>query len=43
MMSSMTIKERRNPQYFKREPDRKLRVVNGSGRKMDELNKMISE
>jgi signal recognition particle subunit SRP54 len=42
-MQSMTKKERRNPILFKKQPDRKIRVINGSGRKPDELNKMLSE
>jgi signal recognition particle subunit SRP54 len=42
-MSSMTLKERRNPHLFKKEPNRKIRVVKGSGRKPDELNKLLSE
>jgi signal recognition particle subunit SRP54 len=28
---------------FKKEPNRKIRVVKGSGRKPDELNKLLSE
>lgn len=43
LMSSMTLKERRNPQLFKKQPNRKIRVVKGSGRKPDELNKLLSE
>jgi signal recognition particle subunit SRP54 len=39
----MTLKERRNPQLFKRQPNRKIRVIKGSGRKPDELNKMLNE
>jgi signal recognition particle subunit SRP54 len=42
-MKSMTLKERRNPHLFKKQPDRKLRVVKGSGRRMDEINKLLSE
>lgn len=41
LMSSMTLKERRNPKIFKRQLNRKLRVIKGSGKKMDELNKLI--
>ncbi|GAA5414664.1 signal recognition particle protein [Ureaplasma ceti] len=41
MLSSMTLKERRNPKLFKKQPSRKLRVVKGSGRNMDELNKLL--
>ncbi|MBQ0045358.1 MAG: signal recognition particle protein [Mycoplasma sp.] len=43
LMSSMTKKERRNPALFKKQPNRKIRVVKGSGRKPDELNKMLSQ
>ena len=43
LMSSMTKKERRNPHLFKKQPNRKIRVVKGSGRRPDELNKMLSE
>lgn len=43
LMSSMTKKERRNPHLFKKEPSRKARVVCGSGRKADDLNKMLSQ
>jgi signal recognition particle subunit SRP54 len=39
----MTLKERRNPILFKKFPNRKMRVIKGSGRKPDELNKMLSE
>ncbi len=42
-MSSMTKKERRNPALFKKQPNRKIRVVKGSGRKPDELNKMLAQ
>ncbi len=42
-MSSMTKKERRNPALFKKQPNRKARVIKGSGRKPDELNKMLSQ
>ena len=43
LMTSMTLKERRDPRLFKKEPNRKIRVVKGSGRKPDELNKMLSQ
>lgn len=43
LMSSMTKKERRNPALFKKQPNRKIRVVKGSGRKPDELNKMLAQ
>ncbi len=43
LMTSMTKKERRNPRLFKKEPNRKIRVIKGSGRKPDELNKMLAQ
>ncbi|MDR0340848.1 MAG: signal recognition particle protein [Mycoplasmataceae bacterium] len=43
LMSSMTKKEKRNPHILERETTRKIRIVKGSGRKMDELNKLLSE
>lgn len=43
LMTSMTLKERRDPRLFKKEPSRKIRVIKGSGRKPDELNKMLSQ
>lgn len=43
LLSSMTIKERRNPSIIKKNVNRKIRIVKGSGRKMDELNKLLSE
>ena len=43
LLNSMTLKERRNPKLFKKQPNRKVRVVKGSGRKMDELNKLLKQ
>ena len=43
IMTSMTLKERRDPKLFKKEPNRKIRVIKGSGRRPDELNKMLSQ
>ncbi|MDR1234984.1 MAG: signal recognition particle protein [Mycoplasmataceae bacterium] len=43
LMTSMTLKERRNPGLFKKYPNRKIRVVKGSGCKPDDLNKMLAE
>ena len=43
LLNSMTLKERRNPKLFKKQPSRKLRVIKGSGRKMDELNKLLKQ
>ncbi len=43
LMTSMTKKERRNPKLFKKQPNRKARVVKGSGRKPDELNKLLKQ
>jgi signal recognition particle subunit SRP54 len=39
----MTLKERRNPQLFKKQPTRKARVIKGSGRTNEEFNKLIHE
>lgn len=39
----MTLKERRNPKLLQRESGRKARVIKGSGRKPDELNKLLKE
>ncbi|MDE6289357.1 MAG: signal recognition particle protein [Ureaplasma sp.] len=41
LLSSMTLKERRDPRVFKKQPNRKVRVVKGSGKSMDELNKLL--
>ena len=43
LLSSMTLKERRDPRLFKKQPNRKVRVVKGSGRTMDELNKLLKQ
>lgn len=43
LLNSMTLKEKRNPILLKKNPNRKARIVKGAGRKMDELNKMLSE
>lgn len=42
-MSSMTLKERRQPKLLQRELNRKVRIIKGSGRKPDELNKLLKE
>jgi signal recognition particle subunit SRP54 len=39
----MTLKERRNPSLFKKEPTRKIRVIKGSGRTSEEFNRLIKE
>ena len=39
----MTLKERRNPALLKKNPNRRIRVIKGSGRKADELNKLLNE
>ena len=39
----MTVVERKNPHLFKRQPSRKERVIKGSGRKPDELNKLLNQ
>ncbi len=41
LMNSMTLKERRNPKLLKKDASRRVRIVKGSGRSMDELNKLI--
>lgn len=43
LLSSMTVKERRNPSLIKKNPSRKIRITKGSGKKMDDLNKLLSE
>ena len=43
LMNSMTLKERKNPVLFKKQPSRKERVIKGSGRKPDEFNKLINQ
>ncbi len=43
LMNSMTLKERRNPALIRKSISRRTRIVNGSGRKPDELNKMLNE
>ena len=43
LMNSMTVKERKNPILFKKQPSRKERVIKGSGRKPDEFNKLINQ
>lgn len=42
LMNSMTLKERKNPHLFKKQPSRRERVIKGSGRKPDEFNKLIN-
>lgn len=43
IIGSMTLKERKNPKLFKKQPNRKIRVIKGSGRKPDELNKLLKK
>lgn len=43
LLSSMTLKERRDPRVFKKEPSRRIRVLKGSGRSPDELNKLLKQ
>lgn len=43
LMSSMTLKERRNPKVLKRDANRRVRIIKGSGRKPDELNKLLKQ
>ncbi|MGL4647313.1 MAG: signal recognition particle protein [Mycoplasmoidaceae bacterium] len=42
LLSSMTIEERRNPSLIRRNNNRRIRIIKGSGRKPDELNKLLS-
>ena len=42
LLSSMTIEERRNPSLIRRNPNRRIRIIKGSGRKPDDLNKLLS-
>ncbi|AEW44880.1 Signal recognition particle protein Ffh [Mycoplasma haemocanis str. Illinois] len=41
LISSMTLKERKNPKLFKKQPNRKVRVIKGSGMKPDDFNKLM--
>ena len=43
LLSSMTRKERRYPNIIKKQIKRKKRITNGSGCKIDELNKLLSQ
>ncbi|MCV3754218.1 signal recognition particle protein [Ureaplasma zalophigenitalium] len=43
LLDSMTLKERRNPKLFKKEPTRRIRVLKGSGRSPDEFNKLYKQ
>lgn len=43
LMSSMTLKERRNPKVLKRDANRRVRIIKGSGRKPEELNKLLKQ
>lgn len=43
LMNSMTLKERRNPKIIKRDSNRRMRIIKGSGRKPDELNKLLKQ
>ncbi|WP_058158329.1 signal recognition particle protein [Mycoplasmoides pneumoniae] len=43
LINSMTREERRHPKLINRDPSRKQRIIKGSGRKMDELNKLMKE
>ncbi|AFO51596.1 signal recognition particle protein [Candidatus Mycoplasma haematolamae str. Purdue] len=42
LIQSMTPYEKKNPKVFKLESSRRTRVIKGSGRKPEELNKLIS-
>lgn len=39
----MTKKERHNPKLIIKDQTRKNRILNGSGRKQEELNKMLKD
>lgn len=43
LLNSMTLKERRNPRLLKKDANRRVRIVKGSGRKPDELNKLLKQ
>ena len=43
LLCSMTKKERHNPKLIIRDQTRKNRILNGSGRKHEELNKMLKD
>ena len=43
LLSSMTKKERHNPKLIIKDQTRKNRILNGSGRKQEELNKMLKD
>lgn len=43
MMNSMTQAERRNPQLFVKDKNRKIRVVRGSGRKAADLDQFLQK
>ena len=43
LLSSMTQKERRYPQIIKRQITRKKRIIDGSGSKIDDLNKLLAQ
>lgn len=43
LLSSMTQKERRYPQVIKRQITRKKRIIDGSGCKIDDLNKLLAQ
>ncbi len=43
LLCSMTKKERHNPKLIMRDQTRKNRILNGSGRRHEELNKMLKD
>ena len=43
LLSSMTRKERRYPNIIKKQIERKKRITDGSGCKIDELNKLLAQ
>ncbi len=43
MIGSMTLEERRNPELLSSSPSRRKRVAQGSGHKLEDVSKLVSE
>jgi len=43
MINSMTLEERRNPELLSSSPSRRKRIANGSGYKLDDVSKLVSD
>ena len=43
MISSMTVKERRNPSLISASPSRKKRIAQGSGTTVQQVNKLLKD